>query len=161
MTPDVASTTRLRSRFLRYSGVSVLAMALAQGGLAVGYGVLSWPVFASVMLSLAVSIVPSYVLNRWLVWPRGDASQFRQATAFLLIAVAGSLATFVLVALAVRVGHAISRDHLFLTLVVNGTAVVATGAVWLARFWLLDRVVFRGSVTSSWTGSTTQMASAQ
>jgi putative flippase GtrA len=160
--PGTFPSPSLGKRFLRYSGVSVVAMALAQAGLAVGYGVLGWAVFASVMLSLVVSIVPSYLLNKWLVWPRstGGISAARQAGIFLAIALVGSLTTYLVVALAVRIAHAMTSDHLMLSLVVNAAAVIATAAVWLARFWLLDTVVFGPSI-SAIPGGSPKMASAQ
>jgi hypothetical protein len=47
-------------RQARYAVLSLLAGGLAQGGLALAYGLLGWGTAAATLLSLAVSIGPSY-----------------------------------------------------------------------------------------------------
>lgn len=141
-------TTRYRagfSRFLRYSAASLIAFALAQLGLAFGYGILGWGVPASVVLSLAVSIGPAYLLNRRYVWPRpaDGTSPVAEINGFIAIAVAGTATTIGVAGLAEAIGRHYTDSHLTLTAVVNGASVVATIVVWIARYLVLDRVVFR------------------
>lgn len=132
-------------RFLRYAGVSIVAFLLAQAGLALGYGVLHWNVPASVILSLAVSVGPAYVLNRRHVWPRtGDAGSLAvEINGFAAIAVVGSVTTIGVVALAETVARAFTSSHLILSVVVNAASIVATAAVWVLRYVVLDRFLFR------------------
>lgn len=131
-------------RFARYAGVSLVATALAQMGLFLAYGVLRWPVAPAVLLSLAVSVGPAYLLSRRYVWP--DTANPRaaagEATGFFVLALTGSVTTIALVWLAVRMAGAITSNHLTLSLVANAASVTATGAAWVARYVVLDRVLF-------------------
>lgn len=131
-------------RFARYTGVSLLATGLAQVGLFIGYGVLRWPVASAVTFSLAVSVGPAYLLNRRYVWPDTANSDgaFGEAMGFLLVAILGSLTTFLVVWIAVRTAGIGTSNHVTLSLVANAASVLATGAVWLARYVVLDRVLF-------------------
>jgi putative flippase GtrA len=130
-------------KFVRYAGVSVIATVVAQAGLAVAYGWLRWPLPAAVVLSLAVSALPALVLSRRYVWRGPGGGGTGQAGSFLAVAAAGSLATIVLVWLAVHVAQSATSDHSTLTLVANGASIVATGLIWVGRYFVLDRVVFR------------------
>jgi glycosyltransferase involved in cell wall biosynthesis len=123
-------------RFLRYGGVSLIAAALAQAGLALGYGVLRWSSVEAVALSLAVSAGPSYLLSIRYVWPAGRRAS--SAAAFLGLAVLGSAITAATVAATEHIARGITHDHTVLAAVVNGTALVTTVAVWAARFFVLD-----------------------
>lgn len=131
-------------RFARYAGVSLLATGLAQVGLFIGYGVLRWPVASAVSFSLAVSVGPAYLLNRRYVWPDTANSEgaFGEAMGFLLVALLGSLTTLLIVWMAVRTAGIVTSNHVTLSLVANAASILATGAVWLARYVVLDRVLF-------------------
>ena len=129
------------ARLLRYGLVSVVAVLAAQAGLLFGYGVMRWSTTAAVVFSLAVSIVPAYELNRRYVWRAGRA-YLRQGLQFGGAALAGSAATALAAAAAARAGVAAGFDHLELTATVALAALLVTGAVWVARFWFFDRVVF-------------------
>jgi putative flippase GtrA len=131
------------AKFVRYAGVSVIATVIAQAGLALAYGLLRWPLPAAVVFSLAVSALPAYLLSRRYVWSGGDEDhQGRQAGSFLAVAAVGSLATISLVWAAVRLAHGTTSDHATLTLVANGASIVATGLIWVGRYFVLDRFVF-------------------
>jgi putative flippase GtrA len=106
-----------------------------------------WPVAAAVMFSLAVSVLPAYVLSRRYVWRGPGRSGPGQAGSFLAVAGAGSLATVVLVWSAVQLAQSATSDHGTLTLVANAASIVATGFIWIGRYFVLDRVVF-SQVTS-------------
>lgn len=145
LTRRFADTAGGPGRFIRYAGVSIVAFVLAQLGLALGYGILHWNVPASVVLSLAVSVGPAYALNRRYVWPRtsdGGSLAF-EINGFVVIAVIGTVTTIGVVALAETLAHRITDSHLALSLVVNGASIVATGVVWVLRYVVLDRFLFR------------------
>jgi putative flippase GtrA len=129
-------------RWMRYGLVSVVAVVLAQAGLLFAYGVLRWSTTAAVAVSLAVSIVPAYELNRRLVWRAGRPG-LGQALQFVGAALAGSAVTALATAGAARAGASAGFGHVALTVTVGLTALLVTGAVWVARFWFFDRVVFR------------------
>jgi len=132
-------------RLSRFTGVSVVAALLAQGGLAVAYGIFRWDVPEAVTFSLAVSVVPAYLLSRTYVWsgskvPREAA---REAGWFLLIGIAGSAVTIAIVWSAVRLATVATTDHAALTVVALVSSILATAVAWLARYAVLDRAVFR------------------
>ncbi len=129
-------------RWVRYGLVSVVAVVLAQAGLLFAYGVMRWSTTAAVAVSLAVSIVPAYELNRRLVWQAGRG-RLGQGLQFVGAALAGSAVTALATAGAARAGASAGFGHLALTVTVGLTALLVTGAVWVVRFWFFDRVVFR------------------
>jgi putative flippase GtrA len=131
-------------RFARYAGVSVLATGLAQAGLFLAYGVMGWPIAPAVMFSLAVSVVPAYGLSRRYVWPdtANPRAGWGEATGFFVVAVIGSVTTLVLVWAAVRIAGTMTFDHVTLAFVANGASIAATGAVWIARYLVLNKLLF-------------------
>ncbi len=136
-------------RFLRYAGASIVAFVLAQVGLALAYGVLEWNVAAAVVFSLAVSVGPAYVLNRRWVWPRptDGGSLAVEVNGFVAIALVGTIVTIGVVALAEAGARRLTGSHLTLSVVVNTASIVATGFVWVLRYVVLDRFLFRERAT--------------
>jgi hypothetical protein len=133
----------------RYAVVSLLAGGLAQGGVALAYGVLGWGTAAATLLSLVVSIGPSYWGSRAYVWAgRGSWQRRREATIFAVVAVVGSLTAISLTALAERVGSLLTEDRTLLTAWVCAGSIGATALVWVTRYAVLDRLVFAGAPPS-------------
>ena len=133
------------TRIARFAGVSVAATALAQAGLLLGYGLLRWPVPAAVLLSLAVSAGPAYLLSRRLVWSdrcRTVAAP-SEASRFLTIAASGALLSMGIVWAAVHVARTATSSHVTMSLVANASSIGATAVLWAARFIVLDRYLFR------------------
>jgi putative flippase GtrA len=128
--------------------VSLISAGIAQGALALAFGLWRWPIVASVFFSLGVSIVPAFVLSDFVIWRReGDRGQVKQrALAFAIIALLGSAISVVVVWIAVRTASSFSLSHDQLTLVANVSSIGTSGLVWIARYFILDRYVFRGTV---------------
>lgn len=124
--------------------VSLVSAGLAQGGLAIAFGLWRWPIVASVFFSLGVSIVPAFVLSDLVIWRRTDGrGQVRQrAIAFIVVALLGSALSVVLVWLAVRTASHYSLSRAQLTLVANCSSIGVSGVVWIGRYFVLDRYVF-------------------
>lgn len=135
---------RWDGRPVRYGATSILAFVLAQAGLALAYGILRWPVPAAVVFSFAVSAGPAYVLSRRLVWPDGCQPRARggEAGAFLTVAAAGAAASLTIVWGATGLARTATTDHLTLSVIANGASILATGAIWVGRYYALDRLVF-------------------
>jgi putative flippase GtrA len=136
--------THRTSRFARFTGVSLVATVLAQAGLAVGYGVMRWPTLAAVAFAFALSAPPAYLLSRRFVWrdPGRTGPRTGEAVGFLAVALVGSLCSLVSVRLAVWVAGFVTSEHVTLSLVANVASLLATGLVWVARYFVLDRFLF-------------------
>jgi len=137
-------STHRMTRFARFTGVSLVATALAQLGLAIGYGVMRWPPLAAVAFAFALSAPPAYLLSRRFVWRDAGRAGPRagEAVGFLTVALVGSLCSLVSVWLAVWAANFVTSDHVTLSLVANVASLVATGLVWVARYFVLDRFLF-------------------
>ena len=138
-----ASRPPLFQRLARCFSVSVFTTVLSLGvltALAFGLGVRAW--LANV-IATAVGTVPSYVLNRRWVWGRRGASDpWREVMPFWVMSFAGLLLSTV----AVDAADALARDlavgqpvHMAALLAAN---VGSFGALWVAQFIVLDRVLF-------------------
>jgi hypothetical protein len=115
----------------------------------VGYGLFRWSSTAAVALSLAVSALPAYWINRRYVWPERSGGN-APVLSFVALAIAGSAVTAGTTWIAEGLGRSAGSDHATLTLIVNVTALLTTVVVWAARFVAFDRLVFvsRGTATA-------------
>ena len=120
---------------LKYSMVSVIAIAVSQTILITGHAVLDWdPVFSNVV-AVAVSSVPSYLLNRAWVWGRrGNHSWLREVLPFWFFAFVGLGLSVLFVWVATKWSDA--------TLVVSFANLSAFGILWVGRYILLDQLLF-------------------
>lgn len=134
----------LRARGLKYTAASVISTALSQL-LLFGFSRLltattslerstAW-VMANIA-AVTLSAVPSFYLNRMWVWGRGGrgVNVTREALPFWGFAVAGLLLSTVSVAVAARLTDA--------TVVANIANLLAFGALWLVKLFVLDRHIF-------------------
>lgn len=128
----------------RYTVLSLLCGALAQLGLAVAYGVFGWDTGAAVLFSLAVSVGPSYWGSRTYVW-KGMARHTRRVEllAFVVVALAGSATAMAVTSLTELLGRLLTEDRALLTAWVSAGSVLATVLVWMTRYAVLDRYLFR------------------
>jgi putative flippase GtrA len=128
-----------------YALVSVTATILAQSSLAIAFGFWKWQIIPSIFFSLAVSVVPAFFLSDLIIWRRsGDRGQVhRRAISFLIVAVIGSLLSVVVVWTCVRTASLFNFSHAQLTLIANVPSLGSALLIWIARYFVLDRVVFR------------------
>lgn len=119
----------------RYSAVSVVGVVVTQSLLLVGHGVLGVPAGRANVAAVLVAAGPVFVLNRSWVWQlRGASSLRREVLPFWAFTVAG----LVLSTLAVAAVASISAS----TVAVSAANVGAFGLLWVAKFLVLDGVVF-------------------
>jgi putative flippase GtrA len=123
-------------------------MLVAQVALAVAYGVLRWPVVPAVLFSFAASVVPAYALSQRWVWGTAQSRDPNPAEAakFVTVAFVGACTAIVIVWTAVTVARLATDDHLTLSVVANAASLFATGIVWVARYYVLNRYVFGAGV---------------
>src|ERR1039458_4057469 len=88
-----------------YALVSLISAILSQLGLAIAFGLWKWPIIPSIVFSLAVSVVPAFILSDLIIWRRSveRGNVHRRAIAFLIIAAGGSAISVVIVWLCVRI----------------------------------------------------------
>lgn len=129
---------RVRTRLLRFAGVSVVGVVVTQLLLFLFSGVLDWQAVPANVAATMLSAIPIFLLNRRWVWGRrGQHSVSREIVPFW---------TYTLLGLAVSTGLVALADRIWGgTLVVMAANLVAWGALWLGKFVLLERFLFRDS----------------
>lgn len=120
---------------LKYSMVSVVAVACSQAVLIFCSAVLDWRPVAANVTAVAISSVPSYLLNRAWVWGRrGQHDWLREVVPFWIFAFIGLGFSTLLVSLASRWSHA--------TIVLSIANLTAFGILWVAKYLVLDQMLF-------------------
>jgi putative flippase GtrA len=132
----VATRPPLATRVARFAGVSVISVVITQGLLVLFNGVLGWPGWIANVLAVGIAAGPAYLLNRRWVWAKfGPHSVSREVVPFWAYTFLGLLVSTVAVAIADEVWGT--------TLAVQMANIAAFGALWVGKFVLLDRVLFR------------------
>jgi len=134
---------RRLGQLVRYGAVSIVATAtslLVLGALVATRSMA--PGWANVAAT-AVGTVPSFELNRRWVWDRhGAASTKREVIPFAVLSAAGLVLSTVAVSVAGRWTDHAGLTGASRTLAIQVASVTAFGALWLAQFMILDRVLF-------------------
>ncbi len=133
---------RVRARLVRFAGVSVIGVLLTQILLLILKGGLDWSGVQANVVATAVSSIPVFMLNRRWVWnKRGDHSFGKEMAPFWGYTLAGLLVSTALVAVA--------DDVWGTTLAVSLANLSGWGVLWIGKFVLLERVLFRDSDTDT------------
>ena len=120
---------------LKYSMVSVIAIGCSQAILVTCHAILGWDAVVSNVTAVTVSSVPSYLLNRAWVWGRkGEHDWLREVLPFWVFAFCGLGLSVVFVWLATKWSDA--------TIVVSFANLSAFGLLWVARYIILDQLLF-------------------
>jgi putative flippase GtrA len=130
-------------RFIRYAAGSVFATLASAGTFAVVYHLNAGPRLASIAAFVAGAAV-NFVAGRFWAWKRhGPVRLRRDVVAYLALSISIAAAATVVTSLTdhyARRSPALA-DHL--GLVVEGAYFATYGAMFLVKFAILDRVVFR------------------
>jgi putative flippase GtrA len=132
------------SRLWRYASVSVITTLLAQGLLYLFYRVVGIKSAAeSNLLATAITTVPAYYLNRTWAWgKRGKSHLWREVVPFWTIAISSIVLSTVVVRLAAHAtAHVHSRS--LQTLAVQGASFLTYGVIWVGKFMLFNKVLFK------------------
>ncbi len=133
---------QLHRKPVRYSLVSVVAVGVSQVVLIICNGLLDWSPVASNMTAVSVGCIPSYTLNRSWVWGKHGRNHFwREVAPFWAFALVGLAFSTLLVYLAARWNDS--------TVVVSLANLSAFGLLWVAKYFLLDSLLFRISADDS------------
>ena len=132
---DVVARTPLVRKLLRYSAASVVGVTIGQSALYIFYEVLDWPAVLANLAAVTISSVPAYLINRYWVWEKTDSNSLRrEVLPFWGMALLGLLLSTLLVAFA--------DDRTDSPLIIAIANLAGFGVLWLAKFFILDRVLF-------------------
>jgi putative flippase GtrA len=124
-------------KLLRYGAVSAFNVVFGQSMLFAAQTVLEWSAVASNVFSVAMSAIPAYLLSRYWVWQKRGKNHFmREVVPFWSLALLG----FALSTVAVWfVEGRWDPEPIY----INLTNLAAFGVVWVSKFIILDRVLFK------------------
>ena len=131
-----------RWRAVRYSAVSVVGIVVTQALLIGTHGVLGFAPLVANTIAVSVAAAPVFLLNRAWVWQLGGRSSIRrEVLPFWGFTVAGLL----LSTLAVVVVSSMTTS----TIAVSVANIGAFGVLWVAKFFVLDEVVFAAAAAAT------------
>lgn len=126
-------------RALRYSGVSAVSVLCTQVVLITGHGLLGLSAMPANVIAVSVAAIPAFVLNRRWVWSlHGPASLRGEVLPFWAFTLAG----LVLSTASVAGVSALTTSPA----AVSAANIGAFGALWVAKYLVLDGVVFAPAV---------------
>jgi putative flippase GtrA len=128
--------TQFDNRHVRYTTVSIIAVACSQSTLLLLQAVGLNPAPANVA-AVTFGCIPSYIGNRYWVWgKRGKNHFWREVFPFWAIALVGLAFSTLLV-------FAVSHWWTHNPLVINITNLVAFGTLWVFKYMILDQILFK------------------
>ena len=137
----------LRARLSRYAAGSVIAAALSELTFVVVFGLGHAPAVVATVVAFLAGAVPNWVLNRRWAWNRRDrVSPRRELVPYIAIVVATLIVTTAGTAAADAAARNVS--HWLSVCLVDGAFLVITGAMFVIKFILFDRLVFIRPVES-------------
>lgn len=129
--------TRLGVKLMRFGAVSAFNVVFGQSLLLAAQTVFGWSAVGSNIFSVTVSAIPAYLLSRYWVWQKRGKNHFlKEVLPFWTLALLG----FGLSTLAVWFVDRQWDPH---PLIINLTNLVAFSVVWITKFFVLDRVLFK------------------
>lgn len=131
---------------VRYSLVSVVNVLLGETLLSVAFYHWRWSARDATLFATGVATVPAYFLSRRWVWRRGGRSSLTaEVLPFFALSFLGLVLSVWGAGVAERFGGQLTQSRRSQTVLVMATTLGAFGVVWVARFVILDRVLFRAS----------------
>ena len=122
-------------KLLRYAGVSVIAVIVGQTLLYLFNEPLDRSAVTANLLAVTLATIPSYILNRAWVWGKsGNHSVTAELSPFWGMAFLGLLLSTIAV-------HLVEQATDF-WVYANLANLSAFGVLWVAKFFILDRVLF-------------------
>ena len=146
-------------QLIRYGAVSAVATTVSL----IVLGVLvatdsATPGWANV-IATAVGTVPSFELNRRWVWGKTDRrSVLAEIAPFAVLSFTGLVLSTIAVSGAARWSDGAGFSGTTRTMAVEVANVAAFGSLWIAQFFILDRVLFRRRVSAATVATTVSRA---
>ena len=130
-------------KMVRYTMVSVVAVACTLVVLAITIGLMHWGAFWANVTATAIATVPSYELNRKWAWGKsGKSHLWREVIPFWVLAFIGlAFSTWWAVgAESIAKNHHFS--HLAKTVTVETAVISAFGVLWIGKFIIFNKLLF-------------------
>ena len=129
-------------KFVKYSLVSVISVAVNLVLLVLAFGVIGWSAAPANLFAVGISAIPSYYLNRAWAWgKRGRSHLFKEVIPFWALAFLGLVVSTIAVHI---VGNNIKQyHHAVQTLIVAATNIAAFGLLWVAKFIIFNELMFK------------------
>ena len=126
------------TKLLRYCGVSVVNVICGQAVLGFCLAILDLRAVPSQVIAAMVSAIPAYILSRRWVWKQSGRDSFRtEVLPFWIIALVG----LVFAVTSIAIVEQFTEN----TLVLMFTSLAAYGVVWVAKYIILDRIMWGGA----------------
>ncbi|MBA2281419.1 MAG: GtrA family protein [Acidimicrobiia bacterium] len=123
------------AKLLRYAATSVVGVVVGQSFLYLFDSVLGWEEWLANVGAVAVSSVPAYLISRYWVWQVRDKNSLkRELVPFWGMALLGLALSTILVSIVSRRTEA--------ALAIGLANLAGFGVLWVAKFFVLDRVLF-------------------
>lgn len=129
-------------RALRYSAVSVVGIVVTQAVLVGAHAVAGMAPILANTIAVSVAAIPVFFLNRAWVWQLSGRGSFRRE---VLPFWGFTLAGLVLSTLAVAAVSSMTTS----TLAVSAANIGAFGVLWVAKFFVLDEVIFAAAAAAA------------
>ena len=131
---DLRSPTVVK--LTRYSAASVAGVSVGVPVLAIGYGVLGWNELVENLVSVTLGAIPNYLINRYWTWSQtGKNRLWGEVVPFWVMSVLGMILSLFAVSYA--------AERWGTTLAVVAAQLSGFAVVWLAKFLVLDRIMWR------------------
>ncbi len=131
-------------KLVRYSLVSVVSVVVSQ--IVLFLAQFAWSARTSNIVAVCLSAVPSYQLNRAWVWGKSGRSHLMKEIApFWGMCLLGLILSTWSVDYAESHAAGVTASAVGQKLIVNAAALAAFGVLWIAKFVILNKVLFAHS----------------
>jgi len=121
---------------LKFLLVSAFNVLTGQSLLFLFNGALGWGFQQANLAAVMIGTLPGYLLCRYWVWQKkGKNHFFKEVLPFWSLAFLGLVVSTILVGVA--------EDYSDSVFVLMGTSLFAFGCVWVAKFFILDKILFK------------------
>ncbi|HEX8805230.1 MAG TPA: GtrA family protein [Acidimicrobiales bacterium] len=123
-------------KLAKYSTASFFGVITGQAVLIFCLEALAWPALTANLASVTLGCIPNYLINRYWTWQQTGRNRFwGEVVPFWSMAAMGAVLSMLAVAYA---------DHQWgTTLAVAIASLTGFGLLWLARFLVLDKIMWR------------------
>lgn len=123
------------ARALKYSAVSIIAVVITQSLILVFHGPMGLSPMVTNLLAVSIASLPAYLLNRAWVWGKRGRNDFRrEVLPFWGFSLFGLALSTLLVAIVAELWKN--------PLAVNLANITAFGLIWVAKYLVLDTLLF-------------------